>query len=112
VLSISRLGQTLLKPNAEGPIGVEMDTRVQRVVLETKRFRVVGELMLPTEGFRTRLSDVLNRQDTGFIPLVNAELTPLEGGETRSLPFVAVSRTQIQIAFEADEQPEGGEQPG
>jgi hypothetical protein len=80
-----------------------MDTRTQRVVVETSRFRVIGEVLLPTEGFRTRLSDVLNRQDTGFIPLVNVELSPLDGGETMSLAFLAVARNQIEIAYEAGE---------
>jgi hypothetical protein len=77
-----------------------MDTRVQRIVVETTRFRIVGDVTLPTEGFRTRLSDVLNRADTGFIPLTNVELTPAGGGETESLPFLAVSRGQIELAFE------------
>jgi hypothetical protein len=79
-----------------------MDTRVQRVVLETTRFRIVGDVSLPTEGFRTRLSDVLNRQDTGFISLVNVELSPIDGGDTESQPFVAVARNQIEIAYELD----------
>ena len=79
-----------------------MDTRVQRVVIETTRFRIVGDVTLPTEGFRTRLSDVLNRQDTGFIPLVNVELSPIGGGDLESQPFVAVARNQIQIAYELD----------
>jgi hypothetical protein len=77
-----------------------MDTRVQRVVIETDRFHIVGDVMLPTEGFRTRLSDVLNRQDTGFIPLVNVELTPAGDSTAESLGFVAVSRNQIQLAYE------------
>ena len=77
-----------------------MDTRIQRVVLETPRFRIVGDVTLPTEGFRTRLSDVLNRADTGFIPLVNVEMSPVGGGDTETLPFAAVARNQIQIAFE------------
>ncbi len=77
-----------------------MDTRVQRVVLETTRFRIVGDVTLPTEGFRTRLSDVLNRQDTGYIPLVDVELTPAAGGETQKLPFAAVARLSIELAFE------------
>ena len=77
-----------------------MDTRVQRVVLETTRFRIIGNVTLPTEGFRTRLSDVLNRQDTGYIPLVDVELTPASGGETQKLPFAAVARNRIEIAFE------------
>lgn len=79
-----------------------MDTRVQRAVMETTRFRIVGDVTLPTEGFRTRLSDVLNRQDTGFIPVVNVELSPIGGGDTESQPFVAVARNQIQIAYELD----------
>lgn len=79
-----------------------MDTRVQRVVIETTRFRIVGDVTLPTEGFRTRLSDVLNRQDTGFISLVNVELSPTGGGDTESQPFVAVARNQIEIAYELD----------
>jgi hypothetical protein len=79
-----------------------MDTRTQRVIMETTRFRIVGEVLLPTEGFRTRLSDVLNRQDTIFIPVINVELTPIAGGETQNLPFLAVARNQIEIAHEAD----------
>jgi hypothetical protein len=79
-----------------------MDTRVQRVVIETSRFHIVGDVMLPTEGFRTRLSDVLNRQDTGFIPLINVELSPVGDGKAESLPFIAVARNQIQIAYEVN----------
>jgi hypothetical protein len=79
-----------------------MDTRKQRVVIETSRFRIVGDVSLPTEGFRTRLSDVLNRQDTIFITLINVELSPVEGGETQSLPFLAVARGQIEIAYEVE----------
>jgi hypothetical protein len=81
-----------------------MDTRVQRVVVETTRFRIVGDVALPTEGFRTRLSDVLNRADTGFIPLVNVEVSPLAGGETESLRFVAVSRARIELAYEFENE--------
>lgn len=81
-----------------------MDTRVERVVVETERFRLVGDVSLPTEGFRTRLSDVLNRQDTGFIPLINVELSKHDGSDPKSVPFVAVARNQIQIAYELDTQ--------
>ena len=75
-------------------------TRIERVVLETDRHRIVGDLTLPREGYRSRLSDYLNRGDLDFIPLVNAELAPLNGGssaETRS--FIAVARTHVQLAF-------------
>lgn len=80
-----------------------MENRVERVVLETARHRIVGDLTLPREGYRSRLSDFLNRGDLDFIPLVNAEIGPLNGASpgraagVRS--FVAVARTHVQLAY-------------
>lgn len=81
-----------------------METRIERVVLETDRHRIVGDLTLPREGYRSRLSDYLNGGDLEFIPLVRAELTPLDGGSSESRSFIAVARTHVQLAFpfEAD----------
>ena len=76
-----------------------METRVERVVLETDRHRIVGDVTLPREGYRSRLSDYLNRGDLDFIPIVNAELAPLNGGSPESRSFVAVARTHVQLAF-------------
>ncbi|OLE35962.1 MAG: hypothetical protein AUG48_09155 [Actinobacteria bacterium 13_1_20CM_3_68_9] len=76
-----------------------METRIERVVLETDRHRVVGDLTLPREGYRSRLSDYLNSGDMDFIPLVNAELTPLNGGSPETRTFIAVARTHVQLAF-------------
>ena len=80
-----------------------METRVERVVLETAQQKIIGDLTLPREGYRSRLSDFLNRGDLDFIPLANAEITPLNGaqpgpeGGTRS--FIAVARTHVQLAY-------------
>ena len=74
-------------------------TRIERVVLETDRHRIIGDLTLPREGYRSRLSDYLNRGDLDFIPLVNAELAPLNGGSAESRSFIAVARTHVQLAF-------------
>jgi len=41
----------------------------------------------------------LNGGDLEFIPLVQAELTPLDGGSPESRSFVAVARTHVQLAF-------------
>ena len=82
-----------------------METRVERVVLETDRHRIVGDLTLPREGYRSRLSDFLNRGDLDFIPLVNVELEPIgngEGSEHRS--FLAVARAHIQLAHPLERQ--------
>lgn len=81
-----------------------MDTRVQRVVLETDRHRIVGDLTLPEEGYRSRLSDYLNRGDVEFVPLTNVDLTPVTDpdrpAERRS--FLAVSRAHVQLAHQLE----------
>jgi len=76
-----------------------METRVERIVLQTDRHRIVGDLTQPREGYRSRLSDYLNRGDLDFIPIVNAELTPLNGDPPETLDFVAVARAHVQLAF-------------
>ena len=40
-----------------------MDLRKEKVVVETDRYRVTGSMTLPAEGFRSRLSDHVNRDD-------------------------------------------------
>jgi hypothetical protein len=84
------------------------DTRWERVVLETDRHRIIGHVTLPAEGYRSRLSDLLNREDLAFIPLVNAQVIDLQNGrEPESRAFVAVGREHVHVAYEdADEGPE------
>jgi hypothetical protein len=76
-----------------------METRVERVVLETDRHRIVGDLTLPREGYRSRLSDFLNRGDLDFIPLVNAEIHSLNGAGNEQRTFIAVARTHVLLAY-------------
>lgn len=76
-----------------------METRVERVVLETDRQRIVGDLTMPREGYRSRLSDFLNRGDLDFIPLANAEIRSLNGAVAEQRSFVAVARTHVQLAY-------------
>ena len=76
-----------------------MDKRIERIVLETDRQQIVGDVHLPREGYRSRLSDFLNHCDD-FVALVNAEIRPLNGaGSPERRDFIAVSRTHIKIAY-------------
>jgi hypothetical protein len=83
-----------------------MDSRTERVVLETDRHRIVGDLTLPKEGHRSRLSDCLNSGELDFIPLVNVEITPLgrNGAAPERRQFLAVARAHVELAhpFEQD----------
>ena len=76
-----------------------METRTERVVVETDRHRIVGDVTLPREGYRSRLSEYLNHGDLDFIPMVNVELTPLNGGSPETRSFMAVARSHVQLAF-------------
>ena len=87
------------------PYGGRVDTRVERIVLETERYRILGDLTLPREGYRSRLSDYLNSGDISFIPLANVRIEPVAGGETESRDFVAVARPHVMLAYPDDGGP-------
>jgi hypothetical protein len=78
------------------------ETRTMRIVLETARYRITGEVTLPAEGTRSRLSDLLNREGQSFIPLSSAEITAHEDGQRERMAFIAVARDNVQIAYEDD----------
>jgi hypothetical protein len=78
------------------------ETRRERIVLETERYTIVGNVTLPAEGFHSRLSDLLNREGIQFIPVVDATIAGRNGEPAVQRPFIAVARDHIQLAYEAD----------
>lgn len=75
----------------------------RRVHFETDRHRIEGYVTLPPEGYQSRFSDSLNRLDISFIPVVNVEITPIEGGETVHRDFVAIGKEHVRLAFTLEE---------
>ena len=69
--------------------------RRERVELETMRHRITGSLTLAANGFRSRVSDLLNASEREFLALTDVTLEPLGGGETVHREFIAVSRAHI-----------------
>jgi len=78
------------------------DRRVERIQFETDRQRIVGDVTLPPEGYQSRFSDSLNRPDVTFIPVVNAEISSLMGGDIERRPFVVVCKSHIRLAYPLD----------
>jgi hypothetical protein len=76
------------------------ETRRERIVLETDRYRIVGDVTLPAEGFHSRLSDLLNREGVQFIPMVDATVSSRDGEDPVHRPFIAVAREHVQVAYE------------
>lgn len=80
----------------------QKERRVERVQFETDRQRIVGDVTLPPEGYQSRFSDSLNRPEVTFIPLVNAEVSSLMGGDVEHLPFIVLCKSHVRIAYPID----------
>ncbi len=77
--------------------------RKERVVFETDRHLVVGDVTLPPEGYQSRFSDAVNRADVAFIPLLDVEISPLGGGETKRRDFIILHKAHVRLAYPGDE---------
>lgn len=79
------------------------ERRRERVVFETDRHLVVGDLTLPPHGYQSRFSDAINRGDIAFIPIVDVEISPLDGGEVERRDFIVLSKRHVRLAYPIDE---------
>ena len=76
--------------------------RRERVVLETDRYRVEGDLTMPREGYRSRLSDHINRRDLEFFAIQDAKLTAIDGsGSEWQTPVILLARRHIRLIVPA-----------
>jgi hypothetical protein len=78
------------------------DRRQERVRLETERHRIEGLLTLARDGFRSRVSDVLNASERDFITLTDVTVAPLEGGPVELHRYLTVARRHIVFAVAAE----------
>jgi hypothetical protein len=87
-----------------------MQQRSERILVETDRWRIIGHLRLPSDGYRSRLSDFLNSSDREFIALTDVTLEAVGGdGSKLERDFLAVSRQHIVFALPWDGPPAGSE---
>ncbi|HEX4115573.1 MAG TPA: hypothetical protein VHY18_06835 [Solirubrobacteraceae bacterium] len=71
------------------------EERRERIRLETPRHRIEGSLMLARDGYRSRVSDMLNASERDFLTLTDVTLMPLDGGPTERHAFMAIARAHI-----------------
>jgi hypothetical protein len=75
-----------------------VEVRKERVVVETDRYRVEGLMTLPREGYRSRVSDHVNRRDQEFFTMVDCQLVSLDGsGRDWSTPVLMLARRHIRL---------------
>jgi hypothetical protein len=81
-----------------------VDVRQEKVVVETDRYRIEGSLTLPREGYRSRLSDHINRRDHEFFTILDASLSALDGsGRDWKAPVLMLARRHIRLLVPASE---------
>ena len=75
-----------------------MDLRHEQVILETERYRIEGNLTLPREGYRSRLSDYVNQRDREFLALQDVTVTALDKrDQVEHISFLMVARRHIRL---------------
>ena len=78
------------------------DLRQQPIKIATERHRIEGVLTLARDGYRSRVSDVLNASERDFITLTDVTVAPIEGGPVELHPYLTVARRHIVFAVPAE----------
>jgi hypothetical protein len=74
-----------------------LDVWRERVVLETDRYRVEGDITLSRNGSKFVLTDYLNRRDQEFVVIVNSEMNALDGsGHDWNASVLMIARKSIR----------------
>src|ERR1700736_1579175 len=84
-----------------------INQRRERVRIETERHRIEGVLTLARDGYRSRVSDVLNASERDFLTLTEVTVAPLEGGPVELHPYLTIARRHIVFAVAAPDGAEG-----
>jgi hypothetical protein len=90
------VNETFGEEDAQG-----IDRRQERIRIETERHRIEGALTLAREGFRSRVSDVLNAAERDFITLTDVTVALHEGGAVELHPYLTIARRHIVFAVAA-----------
>jgi hypothetical protein len=88
-------------PEDEGP---NAEHRQERIRIETERHRIEGSLTLARDGYRSRVSDVLNASERDFLTLTSVTVEPLDGGPIELHEYLTLARRHIVFAVAASEE--------
>ena len=76
-----------------------MQHRHERISIDTPDHRIIGNVTLAADGYRSRLSDLLNAPEREFIALSDAIVQELHGERAiRRYDFMAVHRQHVVFA--------------
>jgi len=81
-----------------------MDQRQERIRIETPRHRIEGLITLARDGYRSRVSDLLNASERDFLTLTSVSVEPFDGSPSENHPFLVVARRHIVFAVAPPEE--------
>jgi hypothetical protein len=87
-----------------------MHHRYERISIDTPRHRIIGNVTLAADGYRSRLSDLLNAPERDFIALSDAIVQELDGERAiHRHEFIAVHRQHavFAVSLGAVDEPKG-----
>jgi hypothetical protein len=98
------------EPTPEEDQSDMMGHRQERIRIETERHRIEGSITLARDGYRSRVSDVLNASERDFLTLTEVTVEPLDGGPVELHEYLTLARRHIvfAVAASAEGSPEGG----
>jgi hypothetical protein len=98
------------EPTPEEDQSDMMRHRQERIRIETERHRIEGSITLARDGYRSRVSDVLNASERDFLTLTEVTVEPLDGGPVELHEYLTLARRHIvfAVAASAEGSHEGG----
>jgi hypothetical protein len=73
--------------------------RYERISIDTPGHRIIGNVTLAADGYRSRVSDLLNAPERDFVALSNATVQQLDGDRAiQCHDFIAVHRQHVVFA--------------
>jgi hypothetical protein len=94
-----------MPPRTAGSVWcARVEQRSERIIVETDRHRITGDLSLPADGYRSRLTDYLNASEREFLALTDVEVTSLQGSpRVERRAFIALSLRHVVLAMPAQD---------
>ncbi len=75
--------------------------RKERAIFETERHIIIGDVTLPPEGYQSRFSDMLNREEVEFISLTDVVVASIATGEETRRDFLVIGKAHVYLAYPA-----------
>jgi hypothetical protein len=81
-----------------------VEQRDEPIIVETEHHRITGFLRLPSDGYRSRITDYLNSDERQFVALTDVQIQPLQGApRMERRDFIALSLRHVVLVMPASD---------